>query len=216
MNPHLLILIIGIFYILIFGALSLLRREGLSTQFAIESFVITILVIGIAVLTNTVVDPLPFLIFIYLVTMRGRLLVDISNFLSSRGRQRDAIKLLQWAMRLMPDRSTQMVIQVNMGIVQLRRKNPESARKIFESVLKEMDEGGGLGVKYEAACRYNLGQALIQLENEAEAVRQFNETMIIYPNSIYSKAASRWLEKRRFRSQKKNERPLDEGTDQDS
>ena len=201
MNPHLIILVIGIFYTLIFGAMSLLRREGLSTQFAIESFIITILVIGIALLTNTTIDPIPFLIFIYLITMRGRLLVDISNFLSSRGRQRDAIKLLQWAMRLMPDHSTQLVIQVNMGIVQLQRKNPASAQDLFEEVLREMDEKGGLGIKYEAACRYNLGQALMQQGKEAEAVHQFNETMIIYPNSIYSKAASRKLEQRRSRKQ---------------
>ena len=199
MNPHLLILVIGIFYILIFGALSLLRREGLSTHFAIEAFVITILVIGIAILTNMVVEPLPFLIFLYLVTMRGRLLVDISNFLSSRGRQRDAIKLLQWAMRLMPDHSTRMVIQVNMGIVQFRRQNYESAVELFEDVLMDMDEHGGLGVKYEAACRYNLAQGLMKLGKEAEAVRQLNETTIIYPNSIYSRAASRQLEQRRTR-----------------
>jgi len=210
MNPHLLILAIGIFYTLIFGALSLLRREGLSTQFAIEAFIITVLVIGIALLTNMVVDPLPFLIFIYLVTMRGRLLVDLSNFLSSRGRQRDAIKLLQWSMRLLPDRSTRMVIQVNMGIVQLRRKNPASAQELFDDVLKEMEERGGLGVKYEAACRYNLGQALMQQGKEAEAVRQFNETMIIYPNSIYSKAASRLLEQRRSRQQGKGSKSAEE------
>jgi len=210
MNPHLLILAIGIFYTLIFGTLSLLRREGLSTQFAIEAFVITLIVIGIALLINVFVDPLPFLIFIYLITMRGRLLVDLANFLSSRGRQRDAIKILQWAMRLMPDRSTRLVIQVNMGIVQLRRKNPESAQKLFEEVLKEMVEGGGLGVKYEAACRYNLGQALMQQGKEAEAVRQFNETMIIYPTSIYSKAASRLLEQRRSRAKEKGSKSADE------
>ena len=201
MNPHLLILIIGIFYILIFGAMSLLRREGLSTQFAIESFIITIVVIGIALLTNITVDPILFLIFIYLITMRGRLVVDLANFLSSRGRQRDAIKLLQWAMRLMPDHSTRLVIQVNMGIVQLRRKNPASAQALFEEVLQEMDEKGGLGIKYEAACRYNLGQALVKQGKETEAVRQFNETMIIFPNSIYSKAASNMLEQRRTRKQ---------------
>jgi hypothetical protein len=140
MNPHWLIFGIGIFYILIFGALSLLRREGLSTQFAIEAFVITAIVEAIAFLMNTVVDPLPFLIFLYLVTMRGRLLVDLANALSSRGRQRDAIKLLQWAMRLMPDHSTRLVIQVNMGIVQLRRKNPANAQQLFEEVLKEMEQ----------------------------------------------------------------------------
>jgi len=208
MNPHLLILIIGIFYTLIFGALSLLRREGLSTQFAIESMLITVVVIGIAWLTNMVVDPLPFLIFIYLATMRGRLLVDLANFLSSRGRQRDAIKLLQWAMSLLPDRSTRLVIQVNMGIVQLRRKNPSSAQALFEEVLREMEAGGGLGIKYEAACRYNLGKALMGQGKEPEAVRQFNEVMVIYPSSIYSKAAGMALEERRSRARGKTDEPL--------
>ena len=208
MNPHLLILTIGIFYTLIFGALSLLRREGLSTQFAIETSIITVIVIGIAWLTNMVVDPLPFLIFIYLITMRGRLLVDLANALSSRGRQRDAIKLLQWALGLLPDRSTRLVIQVNMGIVQLRRKNPASARMLFEEVLKEEDEGGGLGIKYEAACRYNLGKALMGQGKEPEAVRQFNEVMVIFPSSIYSKAAGMALEERRSRTRGKTDEPL--------
>jgi len=208
MNPHLIILTIGIFYTLIFGALSLLRREGLSTQFAIESVVITMMVLGIAWLTNTAVDPLPFLIFIYLVTMRGRLLVDLANALSSRGRQRDAIKILQWAMKLLPDRSTRLVIQVNMGIVQLRRKNPASAQALFEEVLREMEVGGGLGIKYEAACRYNLGKALMGQGKEPEAVRQFNEVMVIYPSSIYSKAAGMALEERRSRTRGKTDEPL--------
>lgn len=199
MNPYVLILIIGIFYTLIFGALSVLRREGLSMQFAIETSIITALVEAISWLTRTVVDPLPFLIFIYLLTMRGRLLVDLASFLSTRGRQRDAIKLLQWALRLLPDRSTRLVIQVNMGIVQLRRQNPASAQQLFEEVLKAMEQGGGLGIKYEAACRYNLGMALMQQKKEVEAVRQFNETAIIYPNSIYAKSAERILEKRRSR-----------------
>jgi len=210
MNPHLLILVVGIFYTLVFGAWSLLRREGLSTQFAIETSVITGLVVGIALLVNTVVSPLAFLIFIYLVTMRGRLLVDLASVLSSRGRQRDAIKLLQWAMRLLPDRSTRMVIQVNMGIVQLRRKNPASAQELFDEVLKEMDATGGLGIKYEAACRYNLGQALVQLGKEVEAVRQFNETRIIYPTSIYARSAERILEQRRSQGRVKEDKESDQ------
>ncbi len=199
MNPYVMILIIGIFYTLIFGALSVLRREGLSVQFAAECAIITALVVAISWLTGMGVEPLAFLIFIYVLTMRGRLMVDLASFLSSRGRQRDAIKLLQWALRLLPDHSTGLVIKVNMGIVQLRRKNPVSAQELFEEVLKEMEQKGGLGIKYEAACRYNLGQALMQQEKEVEAVRQFNETAIIYPNSIYAKSAERILEKRRSR-----------------
>jgi tetratricopeptide (TPR) repeat protein len=196
MNPHLLIVAIGIFFILIFGGMSFIRREGLSTQFALEVLGITALVEIIALLLNTTVDPIFFLIFIYLISMRGRLLVDIANMLSNRGRQRDAIKLLQIALRSLPDQSTRLVILVNMGIVQLRRKNPESAQSLLESVLDE-GESAGLGIKYEAACRYNLGLALMQLGKEAEAIRQFNETMVVFPSSIYSRAAETKLEKAR-------------------
>lgn len=215
-NPHLLILFVGVFYILIFGGLSLLRREGLSTQFAIEGIAITLIVVAIATFTGIPVNPLAFLIFIYLVTMRGRLLVDIANALSSRGRQRDAIKLLQFALRLRPDHTTHLVIQVNMGIVQLRRKNPASAQQLFEEVLKEMEQKGGLGVKYEAACRYNLGQAYLQQGREVEAVRQFNETTIVYPNSIFAKAATRVLEQRRSRRPPETRQPADEDDAQEA
>ena len=199
MNPHILILATGLFYILIFGGLSILRREGLSLQFALEVLILTLLTEAIALVAGMTIDPLVFLVFVYLVSMRGRLLTDVANLLSSRGRQKDAIKVLQWALRLQPDRSTRLVIEVNMGIVQLRRKNPASAEELFEHVLQEMDAGGGLGIKYEAACRYNLGQAHLQQGNGAEAVRQFNETMVIFPSSLYSRAAAKVLEQLRSR-----------------
>lgn len=209
MNPYLLLVIIGISFILVFGGLSLLRREGLSIQLATEVIILTALVEAISLLTSTPVDPLPFLIFIYLITMRCRLLVDLANVFSSRGRQGNAIKLLQLSMRLLPDRSARLVILVNMGIVQLRRKNPASAQELFEGVLKDTERGGGLGIKYEAACRYNLGQSLMQQGKEAEAVRQFNETMVIYPNSIYARSAERIMEQRRSREREKKDRPSD-------
>lgn len=196
MNPHLLIVTLGIFYIIVFGGLSLIRREGLSTQFAIEVLAITALVVVGAWLTNTALNPIFFLILIYILSMRGRLLVDIANLLSNRGRQRDAIKILQLALRLFPDNSTRLVILVNMGIVQVRRKNPESAQNLFEMVLVEAEKGG-LGIKYEAACRYNLGVALQQQGYDSQAVRQFNEVISIFPNSIYSKGAEIALERHR-------------------
>ena len=88
------------------------------------------------------------------------------------------------------------------------------AQELFDGVLKEMDQGGGLGIKYEAACRYNLGQALMQQGKEPEAVPQFNETMIIFPNSIYSKAANRVLEQRRSRGKSKDEEQPEDQDDQ--
>lgn len=196
MNPHLLILTIAFFYIVVFGGMSALRREGLSVQFALEVLGITAFVEAGALVTGATVNPILFLTLIYLLSMRARLLVDLANLLSARGRQRDAITVLQWAMSLFPDRSAWLIILVNMGIVQLRRQNPESAQALLESVLEEAGDGG-LGIKYEAACRYNLGLALKRQGKEAEAVRQFNETIATFPHSIYGKAAEKALEQRR-------------------
>jgi tetratricopeptide (TPR) repeat protein len=94
-----------------------------------------------------------------------------------------------------------------MGIVQLRRQNPESAQALFEAVLEEAKQGG-LGVKYEAACRYNLGLALQRQGKEAEAVRQFNETLEVFPDTLYGRAAEQALEQRR-RGRRETEKPPD-------
>jgi tetratricopeptide (TPR) repeat protein len=196
MHPHLLIAIIGLLYILIIGGMSLLRREGLSNQFAFEVLGITALVVAGAVLTNTPVDPIVFLVVVYLLSMRARLLVDLADFLSGRGRQRDAMSVLQLALRLFPDRSTRLVVLLTMGVVQLRRQSPDSAQELFETVLGEARQGG-LGVKYEAACHYNLGLAMQRQGKEAEAVRQFNETIETFPTSDYGRAAAQVLAQRR-------------------
>jgi tetratricopeptide (TPR) repeat protein len=196
MNPHLLIVTIGLFYIVVFGAMSVLRREGLSAQFAFEVLGITALVEAGTLLTGTTVNPILFLVLIYLLSMRARILVDVANLLSARGRQRNAISLMQLALGLFPDHATRLIVLINIGIIQLRRQNPESAQAIFESVL-EGAKSGGLGIKYESACRYNLGLALQRQGKEAEAVRHYNEAIDAFPNSMYSKAAERALEKRR-------------------
>jgi tetratricopeptide (TPR) repeat protein len=201
MNPHLLIVTIGLCYTVVFGGLTLLRREGLSAQFAFEVLGITGLVEAGALLTGSTVNPLLFLVLIYLLSMRGRLLVDLANILSNRGRQKNAISLLQFALRLFPDRTTRLIIMVNMGIVQLRRQSPASAQALLEAVLQEA-EAGGLGVKYEAASQYNLGLALQRQGKQADAVRHFNEAVGIFPGSIYGKAAQRALEQRRQRTSK--------------
>jgi len=196
MNPHLLILLIGLIYIVLFGGLSLLRREDLSLQFALEVLGVSVLIEAVALVLGAPVNPLLYLVIIYLVSMRVRLLTDLANALSNAGRQRDAINLLQLALRLYPDNSTRLVVLVNMGIVQLRRQNPESAQSLLQQVIDESRDGG-LGIKFEAACRYNLGLALMRLGNSAQAVREFNEAAVVFPNSIYSKAAEKALERHR-------------------
>lgn len=206
MDPHLLVITIGLFYIVVFGGMSVIQREGISTQFILEVLIITLLIAGGGYLTRSAANPILFLVFLYLLTMRSRLLVDLANLLSTRGRQRDAISVLQLALRLFPDRSTRFIVLVNMGIVQLRRQNPESAQALLEAVLEEAEDGG-LGVKHEAACRYNLGLALLRQGKEAAAVRRFNETIEVFPSSRYSEAARQALEQRRRRRRKAPERP---------
>ena len=85
MNPSLLLIIIGFLYVLFFGGLSWLRREGLSLQFAIEAIVIILFSTGLANLLNVTINPVLFLFVLYLITARVRLLADIAVLFAKRG-----------------------------------------------------------------------------------------------------------------------------------
>ncbi|TFH37545.1 MAG: tetratricopeptide repeat protein, partial [Anaerolineales bacterium] len=142
MSFYLMVILIGFSYALLFGFLTYLKREGFSFQFTLEAIVITLLVSGVGFFSGSEVNPILFLMFVYLVTMRSRLLTDIANFLSGRGRQRDAVAVLQVALSLFPDKQTRLIVLTNLGIVQLLRKNPSSAEAILTSVLDETKQGG--------------------------------------------------------------------------
>jgi tetratricopeptide (TPR) repeat protein len=204
MDPHLVILIVGLSYTVVYGLMAILRREGVTTQFLLESVILTGLIATGGYLTDSPANPILFLVFLYIATSRSRLLVDLANMLSNRGRQRDAIKILQVALRLYPDKPTRLIILVNMGIVQLRRENPESTRMLLESILEEAQEGG-LGLRHKAACFYNLGLAFKQLGKEGQAVRYFNQAVDVFPGSPYGKAAAKAIDERRTGKKEKNE-----------
>jgi len=195
-ESHLLILLLGLFYSVLFALMAILRGEGFSMQFTLEGVILTLIIAAGDFFTASDVNPVLFLIFIYIFTMRSRLLVDLANLVSNRGRQRNAISILQTALRLYPDKSARLIIFVNMGIVQLRRKNPKSAQEIFEKVLEEAKDGG-LGMRHRAASHYNLGVALQKQGKDAIAVHHFRETAEGYPGSPFSSAAQQALEKRR-------------------
>jgi tetratricopeptide (TPR) repeat protein len=205
MDPHILILIVGLSYTVVYGGMALLRREGVTSQFILETLVLTGLVAGGGYFTNSPANPILFLVFLYMLTSRSRLLVDLANMLSNRGRQRDSINILQVALRLFPDKPTRFIVLVNMGIVQLRRENPESARMLFETVIEE-SEDGGLGLRHQAACYYNLGLAFQQLGKGGQAVRYFKQATEVFPGSPYGKAAAKAIEERR---KGKKEKPQD-------
>jgi tetratricopeptide (TPR) repeat protein len=192
LHPSLLILLIGLLYLLGFGALSFMRRQGLSARFAIEGLTVTL--VGAALTVASVpVHPVLFLIVVYLVTMRVRLLVDLGNWLTSRGRYGQALGLYQFALRLGPDAVSRQITLVNRGVTQLRMQEPEAAHRTLTEALA--DEQVRPGAKYLAAGYYNLGLACRRTGREAEAIRHFNEAIDALPTSIYAHGAKQALKK---------------------
>ncbi len=195
MNPHLLILLVALLFILVFGGLPVLRREGPSLQLAVEVLVLTGLSIGASLLTGLSLNPILFLIFLYLITMRCRVLIDLGNLLSSRGRHQLALSVYRLAMRLGPDFPIRLMALISYSAVLVRVGALEEAIRILEAVLEK--GGERLQPKHESACHYNLGVAYLRLGKESQAVREFNETIDAWPLSPYAQGARAALERRR-------------------
>jgi len=193
LHPSLLILLIGLLYLLGFGALSFMRRQGLSTRFAVEGLIVT--AAGVALtLVPVPVHPALFLIVIYVITMRVRLLVDLGNGFTSRRQYSRALDLYQFALRLGADAVSRQIVLINRGVTQLRMQEPEVAYLTLEEALANQKLQPG--AKYLAAGYYNLGLACRRTGREAEAIRRFNEAVDALPVSIYAHAARQELKKR--------------------
>ncbi|MDY6874941.1 MAG: hypothetical protein SWK90_01875 [Chloroflexota bacterium] len=192
MHPSLLILLVSLIYILGFGVLSFMRRQGLSIRFAVEGLIITAIFAALSYVVPA--NPILFLVIIYLVTMRVRLLVDLGNWLTSKGRCEQALNLYRFALRLGPDATSRQIALINRGVTQLRLQEPEAAYLTLEEALA--DEELRPGAKYLAAGYYNLGLACRRTEREVEAIRRFNEAIDALPTSIYAHGARQALKKR--------------------
>jgi tetratricopeptide (TPR) repeat protein len=198
-DPTLLLILTACLFILIFGGLSLFRREGLSVQFALEAAALTILLVGGSWLTGIRVSPFLLLILLYLVTMRSRLLVDVANMLAQRRRYDAAFRLYRLALAWWPDASSRLIVLVNHGAAELHSGQIEAAIRTFEGVL-EGERRSRLGLKYEAACHYNLGYAYERTGEDAKAAAQYNEAIDVLPGSVYAKAAQSALKRRKDKS----------------
>jgi len=195
-NPYLILPLISLFFVLVFGGLSLLRHEGLSNQFALEVLILTGLALLLSWGLRVIINPIFFLIFVYLVSMRARLLVDVANPLSIRGKHQVAESLLRLALRLRPDGVARSIVLINYGVTHQRQGKFKEAIEVLEEVLSAKPSGT-LGPKYEAACRYNLGLAYLRAGEERKAVREFNEVIDLMPDSLYAVGARTALRKRK-------------------
>jgi tetratricopeptide (TPR) repeat protein len=74
----------------------------------------------------------------------------------------------------------------------------EQAIATLEQVLSGA-EHPQVSLKYEAACRYNLGYAYEKAGQDRQAVAQYQETIELLPGSLYAKAAQAALKRRKNR-----------------
>lgn len=194
-----IIVLEGLAYTVFFGGLARLRREGLSGQFALEATLITAAAAGLTAGLNFPVHPVLFLVILYLITMRARLLVDIGNLLAQRGQFAPAERLYNLAVRLWPDQNNRLIVRVNQGVVCLQRGALDQAIAIFQEILQRAGQGH-LGARYEAATHYNLGLAYRRKHLDAQATMEFNAVLEAWPFSEYARHAAAALEQKRHKN----------------
>lgn len=205
MGIPLIILLVGLAYIVLFGGLALLRREGLSMRFAIESAIITGLVSGFAALTAVKVNPVIFLIILYLLTMRVRILVDLGVMFARQGKVSTAKKLNEAAERVWPDNTNRLILKVNQATLSLQEDKLDEAITMFTDILHQADQGY-LGVKYEAAAHYNLGVAYVRNNEPGRATVAFNAVIDTWPASLYAHRAQQALDRLRSKGKDADEK----------
>jgi hypothetical protein len=192
-SPYFLILV-DFLYIVLFGGLALMRREGLSIRFALEAIGVLAIFLIYGFATGTTPSPVLFLLVVYLVTMRVRLTVDIGIFFARRRNFELAEKIYAFAEHLGPDATNQFIITLNRGVTFIHKGDPDSAIGVFSKVLAKKEEGF-LGVKHEAAAHYNLGVAYLKKNLASQASAEFHAVLDTWPTSEYARRAEAALQK---------------------
>ncbi len=192
MSLSLMTALIGLLYILVFGGLSLLRREGLSARFAIEAVILTAIVEIFIIFLAIPIHPVLFVLILYLVTLRVRILVDLANSFARRANYVQAERVYSIANRLGPDLTSKLIVIINRAIMLLQENELDQSIAAFTEVLNQGKQGS-LGVKYEAATHFNLGVAYLRKGNHSLATIEFNSAVDTLPGSLYAHRAQQAL-----------------------
>jgi tetratricopeptide (TPR) repeat protein len=185
-------LLIGALFLVTFTGLSLLRRQKPSIRFLVEGGMLTAAAVALCVFVEPL-HPILFLVILYLVTMRVRLLVDLSNVLASRRRFRAALAVAGFGLRLAPDPASRQVALISRGVTQLRMGDPLAAYFTLKGVL--LDEQVKPAARDQAAGYYNLGVACERTARREEAERCFRAAIEALPSSIYALGADKALKR---------------------
>jgi tetratricopeptide (TPR) repeat protein len=196
MDPATIIVLEGLIFTALFGGLSWLRREGLSTRFAVESLLLT----GAAALliwrAGFSIHPVIFLVVLYLVTFRVRLLVDGANYFARRGQYDRAWDIYRLAGSLWPDQAGRLILRVNEATALMQQGALDEAISSYKQILEQKGHGY-LGIKYEAAAHYNLGVAYRRKKLLPQASSEFRTVIDTWPGTVYARQAGLALEQLR-------------------
>lgn len=191
-----LILLLGLLYVVLFGGLSLLRREPLSLRFAGESLAFTALIYLIYGISGFMLHPVLFIVLLYVLTMRAQLLIDLGNMAARTGQWSLARRLYDAGAAISISEAGRCAARINTGACFLKEGRLAEAIRVLADLMESVEKGR-MGPKHEAACRYNLGLALMRSGKSAEAVHQFNEVIDLLPGSIYAIGAGAELKRYR-------------------
>ncbi len=197
MPASMILAVVGLLYALLAGGLALLRREGLSLRFAVETLILTGIVVIAASLWGAACSPVVFLAVLYVNTMRVRLLVDMANTLGRNGRHDAAAALYQFALRLWPDQTGQAIVHINQGVLALQQGQLDTAIETLQQTLDASSVHGYLGLKQECGCRFNLGVAYQRKGIETQAQAEFTRVLDVWPKARYARRASTALQRLR-------------------
>jgi tetratricopeptide (TPR) repeat protein len=193
-------LLVGALFLAAFTGLTVLRRQKPSVRFLVEGGVLTAAAIALS-LSGTPVHPILFLVVLYLATMRVRLLVDLSNVLTSRRQFAAALAVQRFALLIGPDPASRQIAGISRGVTQLRMGDPQSAYFTLKGVL--LEEQVRLAVRERAAGYYNLGVACERTARREEAERSFRQAIEALPGSIYALGAEKALQRAAARGARK-------------
>ena len=194
MSSSYLVPLAGLLYTAVFTAMAALRREGASLAFVAQSLLITAVFSAVNALAGGRLQPLPFLLALYLLTMRVRIVLDLGSTLASRGRIAAAERIYDVALRLLPNASERCIVAVNRGVCRLQAGDAAGAASLISAVIGSADYRG-LGVKYQSAAHYNLGVAYQRQGKAAEAAAELQRVIEIWPVSEYARRAAASLKK---------------------
>ena len=195
MNPLLYIAEIAL-YVVLFGGLPVLRKEGFSRQWVIEALITGTVGLTVALILDVPVGVVSLLIMLFLlygVTMRARIAVDAGNFLCRRGLYPQAHALYRLALWLQPEPIARTLVLINTSVAYLRAGEVERAARVLEKVIAT--EPPEMGPAQRAAGRYNLAVAYRKMGRESEARPLFQQVLDLHPRSLYGVGARHALEK---------------------